>query len=166
MASISYIDHTELRQLMESSSSSDAQQKYCIVDVRDEDFTGGNIKGATNVPSETWTEQSADDLVKRLDGVENVIFHCALSQVRGPKAARRYAEALERSKGISNDLPTADQAKSFAPNPFEKSDGRSTIVDLKRQNVLVLRDGFEGWVGKYRDDPNLVENLRSNRIIR
>ncbi|KAM0790526.1 hypothetical protein ACM66B_003396 [Microbotryomycetes sp. NB124-2] len=168
MANVSYIDHTELHELM---TTNDAQQsrKYAIIDVRDEDFAGGNIKGATNEPSEQWTEQSADELVKKLEGVENVIFHCALSQVRGPKAARKYAQALERANPspLSDERPTAEQARSFAPNPFEHQQvASSNAQSTKKQNVLVLRNGFEGWLEKYKDDATLVENLRADRIVR
>ncbi|EKD01990.1 hypothetical protein A1Q2_03690 [Trichosporon asahii var. asahii CBS 8904] len=52
--------------------------------------------------------------------------------VRGPKAARRYIEA--RDMLLKEDAP-------------------------KDQEVLVLREGFEGFHPRYRDDPVLVEKF-------
>jgi len=55
--------------------------EFVVVDVRDDDFIGGNIKGAINKPSREF----ADNVVKLvMDTRESplVIFHCALSQVR------------------------------------------------------------------------------------
>ncbi len=54
---------------------------YLVVDVRDDDFEGGNIKNAINYPSSTfWND--VDELVKKTKEVPLVVFHCALSQVR------------------------------------------------------------------------------------
>jgi rhodanese-related sulfurtransferase len=64
-----------------------AKKDYIIVDVRDDDFRGGNIVGAHNEPSETFLA-GVDKLVEDTKGVKTVIFHCMLSQQRGPKAAR------------------------------------------------------------------------------
>ena len=60
---------------------------YAVVDVRDDDYHGGNIKGAHNSPASVFLAK-VDDLVKQTQDVPLVVFHCALSQVRGPKAAR------------------------------------------------------------------------------
>ena len=54
---------------------------YCVVDVRDDDWFGGNIKGAQNEPSYGFLAR-VDELVKKTKDVPLVVFHCALSQVR------------------------------------------------------------------------------------
>jgi len=54
---------------------------FVVVDVRDDDFIGGNIKGAINEPSKEFG-QNVDRLVTQMRKVPLVIFHCALSQVR------------------------------------------------------------------------------------
>ena len=63
---------------------------YCIVDVRDDDFCGGNIRGAHNLPSSSFMA-SVDELVQRTRDVPIVIFHCALSQARCALTASRLA---------------------------------------------------------------------------
>ncbi|RSH81745.1 uncharacterized protein EHS24_007936 [Apiotrichum porosum] len=97
---------------------------------RQADMQGGNIVGAANYPSDSFIT-SLDDLVKRAQDVPQIVFHCALSQVRGPKAARRYAEA--RRLILKDEAP--------------------------EQDILVLREGFTGFQQRYRDDSALVEKF-------
>lgn len=54
-----------------------------MIDVRDDDFAGGNIVGAVNHPSSKFM-LTVHDLVERTrkEGYKKVVFHCALSQVR------------------------------------------------------------------------------------
>ena len=52
-----------------------------VVDVRDDDYIGGNIKGAVNCPSFSF-EDDVDKLVEKTKDVKTVVFHCALSQQR------------------------------------------------------------------------------------
>jgi hypothetical protein len=54
---------------------------YLVVDVRDSDFIGGHITNCRNVPSATFSDR-LDGLVRDTEAVPQVIFHCALSQVR------------------------------------------------------------------------------------
>ncbi|ORZ19401.1 Rhodanese-like domain-containing protein [Absidia repens] len=105
---------------------------YIIVDVRDDDFIGGNIPGALNVPASKILD-SASELAQKYSTVPKVYFHCALSQVRGPKSARIYNEFLHL-QGIST-----------------------------QQQVMVIRRGFEGWQEKYKDDKDLMENYDAAR---
>lgn len=99
-----------------------AGKDYLVVDVRDDDFAGGNIKGAKNVPSSTIYD-AVDDLVRDTKDIKKLVFHCALSQVRGPKAARIYAETRQ------------NMLQETEPNQPE---------------VLILRDGFTQFQVKYK----------------
>ncbi|KAJ3214490.1 hypothetical protein HDU67_001622 [Dinochytrium kinnereticum] len=102
---------------------------YQVVDVRDLDFDGGHIRGASNIPAHELlenTEKHLPDLAKP----KKLIFHCALSQVRGPKSANGYLAAL-REKAV--------------------------VLD---QEVLVLKGGFNTWQSKYKDDKALVEDYK------
>lgn len=54
---------------------------YCVVDVRDDDWHGGNIKGSYNAPSRDLLIKM-DDLIDKTKNIPLLIFHCALSQVR------------------------------------------------------------------------------------
>ncbi len=58
-----------------------AGKDYCVIDVRDDDYIGGHIKGAQNAPSNQFYVQ-VNDLVQKTKNVPIVVFHCALSQVR------------------------------------------------------------------------------------
>ena len=93
-----------------------------VVDVRDDDFAGGNIKGAVNVPSHTFYD-AVDNLVRETKDVKTLVFHCALSQVRGPKAARVYAES--RQNMLQEEEPD-------------------------RPDVFILKDGFTQFQVKYK----------------
>lgn len=115
-----YISAAELAALVKSDQDSSAQTSTVqVIDVRGDDFVGGNIVGAHNSPS-TQFHDDVKDLVKKYQDTPKVVFHCALSQVRGPKAARIYSE-------IQKEL-----------NPE------------KKQEVYVLRDGFGGFQQLYR----------------
>ena len=85
--------------------SKEPKRDFVVIDVRDDDYAGGNIKGSINYPSQEFL-MNVDGLVKQVKEVPLVIFHCSLSQVRyvspspsnvdtmlkdylrGPKAAR------------------------------------------------------------------------------
>jgi len=103
------------------------RKDYVIIDVRDHDFEGGNIPGSVNVPSQHFID-SVHKLIEEYKNVPQVYFHCALSQSRGPKAARIYNES-KSLQGIKSD-----------------------------QQVAVLKGGFEQWYLKHRNDPTLIEN--------
>lgn len=97
------------------------------------DYLGGHIKGGINMPSNTL-EYMMPTLVRRLEDKKTVVFHCALSQQRGPSAALNYLrerEQMERRK------PAGQPAKP--------------------QTVYVLDGGFSGWQGTYGTDERLTE---------
>ncbi|KAH7927779.1 hypothetical protein BV22DRAFT_249376 [Leucogyrophana mollusca] len=104
------------------------------VDVRDGDYAGGNIKGSRNVPSLTFSE-TIDELVNETKDVPMMIFHCSLSQQRGPTAAALYKRKREALR---------DEAAA------------------QSNCVYVLRDGFKEFQGRYKHDPELVENWSAN----
>lgn len=70
------------------------------------------------------------ELVRTLKDTEKVVFHCALSQQRGPSAALRYAREREQTYG-----------------PEES----------QKQEVYVLDGGFVKWQEKYGRDKKLTE---------
>lgn len=84
-----FLQPVQVKALLEDPAM---QAKVMILDVRDEDFAGGHIKGCKNVPS--YELSSEDELDKFItthlsDGIDTVIVHCYLSQQRGPTCARR-----------------------------------------------------------------------------
>jgi Cdc25 family phosphatase len=85
-------------QVAAAGSASDAAS-VAIVDVRDEDFAGGHIPGAHNVPSAAWesdTENTAAAVLAAHGQRRAVVFHCMQSRVRGPSCAARFSEYLEQ----------------------------------------------------------------------
>ena len=64
-----------------------------IVDVRDDDHVGGHISGSVHFPSTSLYRQ-LDRLQRRAQGVDLVLFHCMLSQQRGPAAAAQFAQHM------------------------------------------------------------------------
>ncbi|KAF9643280.1 Rhodanese-like protein [Thelephora ganbajun] len=121
---VKYITPQELEALIKSKSSD-----YLVVDVRGDDYRGGNIKGGINIPSEKFLLK-LHQLIDDTQTVSKIIFHCALSQQRGPKAARIYTEARLLQEGVT---------------------------DIEYE-VFVLKGGFSDFQQLFRHDPKLVEN--------
>ncbi|KAJ3731283.1 Rhodanese-like domain-containing protein [Lentinula guzmanii] len=124
-----YISGDELAEIIRSGKT--PKKDYLVVDVRDDDYAGGNIVGGVNMPSKKFL-MNVDQLVKETRDVPLVIFHCALSQLRGPQAARIYKETRQN---VLSETDTTSPTK-----------------------VLILRDGFTGFQDKFKDDAFLVEN--------
>lgn len=91
-----------------------------IIDVRDNDYIGGHIIGCQNVPTNQH-DYKMPELVRTLKDKDTVIFHCVLSQQRGPSSALRYLRERER-------LGDSDAAE--------------------KQRVYVLDGGFQKWQEK------------------
>ncbi|KAF9982539.1 hypothetical protein BGZ75_005982 [Mortierella antarctica] len=120
---------------------------YLIVDVRDDDYVGGHIPGSLNVPSRELPDK-LPVLIEEYKEVPQLFFHCALSQVRGPKAARRWSEALaERDTKLEEAEAKTEAAAVEAANKGPLS-----------QKVNILRGGFGDWQAKYKDNKTLVED--------
>ncbi|KAL2164799.1 hypothetical protein VTH06DRAFT_95 [Thermothelomyces fergusii] len=129
-------------------------QAIAVVDVRDDDYIGGHIKGSVNVPSRTL-DAMLPTLVRQLQDKETVVFHCALSQQRGPAAALRYIRERERILSASKKAarpPETDGAAAGA--------GPAEGDAAKEQKVFVLDRGFVGWQEAYGTDERLTEDYR------
>ncbi|KAJ3279699.1 hypothetical protein HK104_001230 [Borealophlyctis nickersoniae] len=129
-----YIEPHELAPLLRDKSMV-PRKDYVIIDVRGDDFANGNIPTAINIPSELFLDRPAA-YVERFRDVPKIIFHCALSQVRGPKCATRYYAAF--MEGLQET---------------EQKEGLAT------QQVYILRGGFDGWQRMYRKEADLVEKF-------
>ncbi|KAJ5105541.1 hypothetical protein NUU61_002888 [Penicillium alfredii] len=125
IATLPRMTRDTLSELLLSSTSS----KLAVIDVRDNDHVGGHIRSSTWVPTSTL-DFRMPELVRTLQDKEKVVFHCALSQQRGPSAALRYARECERVYGPGESL---------------------------KQKVYVLDGGFVKWQEKYGKDNRLTE---------
>ncbi|KAI8563271.1 hypothetical protein RHMOL_Rhmol03G0099900 [Rhododendron molle] len=107
--SVSYVTGSQLLSLKR-------RPNIAVVDVRDDERSyDGHIPGSLHYASDTFSEK-IPNLVQSVAGKDTLVFHCALSQVRGPKCARRLADYLAELK-----------------------------QDMGIKNILVLERGYNGW---------------------
>ena len=86
-------------------------------------------------------------LVRKLEDKDTVVFHCALSQQRGPGAALRYIR--ERDNLAASDSKSDKDAT-----------GEQVSAQPAAQTVYVLDRGFVGWQEEYGEDERLTEGYR------
>jgi Cdc25 family phosphatase len=134
MSSPSYLSREALSALLLQPAVS--RPSVAIIDVRDDDHVGGHILGSTHVPSSTFDYQ-IPTLVRTLKDKDVVVFHCALSQQRGPAAARRYLSHVERELDKANE---SDKEQTTAAVEVCKEGQR-----VQKQQVYVLDGGFVKW---------------------
>ncbi|KAF7298838.1 Rhodanese domain-containing protein [Mycena indigotica] len=156
---VKYISSEDLATLIKTEGKNSGVD-YLVVDVRDDDFVGGNITNARNIPSREFSV-GVYDLAQKSKEIGTMVFHCALSQVRGPKAAR------VRSFRILANLRQSQQIYE------EIRQNLNIPAQHGEQEVLILRNGFTEFQLKYKarhhiadrttphshnqDDPVLVE---------
>jgi rhodanese-related sulfurtransferase len=97
ISTLSFITRESLASLVRSKSPS-----LAVIDVRDSDYIGGHIAGCQNVPVNTH-DYRIPELVRTLKDKDVVVFHCALSQQRGPSSALRYLREKERLEGVGKE---------------------------------------------------------------
>ncbi|KAJ5642046.1 hypothetical protein N7490_006046 [Penicillium lividum] len=127
IATLPRIDRDALAALLQAGPG---PAKLAIIDVRDSDHVGGHIRSSTWVPSSSL-DVRMPELVRTLKDTEKVVFHCALSQQRGPSAALRYARERESALGAE---------------------------ESQKQQICVLVGGFLEWQDKYGKDETLTES--------
>ncbi|DBA02876.1 TPA: hypothetical protein N0F65_005903 [Lagenidium giganteum] len=128
-----YVSPRDLADTLRQTPTADARRPL-IIDVRDDDFAGGHIRGAVNLPQRNFEEDDdVDKLVETFKDKPVVVFHCMMSQVRGPFCARRFASRLDVV------LKNADH----------------------KPEVKVLHGGFQQFARMYGNDPDLVEDMHT-----
>lgn len=141
---------------------------FAIIDVRDDDHVGGHIKHSLHRPSLALAMEPTAagavspmrKLVLELRGKPIVVFHCALSQVRGPSMALRYTREQEamreaqRKRRLLRRQGALDEAESWE-HVSDDEDQNSF-----EQRIYVLDRGFVGWQEVYGEDPRLTEGFR------
>jgi rhodanese-related sulfurtransferase len=132
------------------------------------DHIGGHINGSQHVPSRTL-DHAIPSLVHKLKDKDTVVFHCALSQQRGPSAALGYLRARERLLGSYTQTTVGEAMKKNKEENQEKEEGREEKEEEKEwedvpakenkertQKVYVLENGFVGWQETYGTDERLT----------
>jgi rhodanese-related sulfurtransferase len=84
-------------------------------------------------------------LLRKLADKDTVVFHCALSQQRGPGAALQYLRERE--------------AAAAGEKEEEEGEGKEK-KKKKEQKVFVLDRGFVGWQEVFGSDERLTEGYR------
>lgn len=152
METVATLKRMSREQLCSLLLSPDAP-KVAVIDVRDDDHVGGHISSSTHVPS-CSLDHRTPEIVRTMAGKEIVVFHCALSQQRGPAAALRYMRERE------SKMKKGDMNKATGPPAIGIKNGSVQTVSTpasKEQEVYVLDKGFVGWQEKYGKDKRLTE---------
>lgn len=95
-----------------------------------------------------------------------MVFHCALSQQRGPSAALKYIRERDRLLGLGARMESGsgvgEVLKKNREEGEKSEDGEWEDVDTekKEQKVYVLDRGFVGWQERYGEDVRLTEGYR------
>ena len=107
-----------------------------------------SIANSTWIPSSTL-DHRVPELVRTLKDKDVVVFHCALSQQRGPSAALRYLREKKRLEDLSGE--------------GEGKDGEEGETGEKKgQKVLVLEGGFTKWQEKFGEDERLTKGYQKD----
>lgn len=161
IATLRRISRERLSSILLSPESS----KVAIVDVRDADHVGGHIRSSIHVPSSTLPYRNTE-IVDTLADKDIVVFHCSLSQQRGPSAALKYLRERDSklTKQGTSDAPSevedpqakkdredrelekADQGDEVKVASFSGSSASSTKAN--KQEIFVLDGGFVKWQEK------------------
>ena len=131
--------------------------KVAIIDVRGDDHVGGHIHTSTHVPS-TSLDYRIPQLVRTLADKQIVVFHCALSQERGPRAARRYMDEKKADQSKREEVAEDRQVSVPVIDPDSGTGSKKLDIlsagdaDSSRkaadQEVYVLDGGFVKWQEK------------------
>lgn len=117
---------TEPKLKSQSEKDPPPSRSLAIIDVRDSDYVDGHLPFHMHVPSNTLSF-AMPDLINTLKDTKTVVFHCALSQQRGPSAALRYLRERGRFGGAGEE-----------------------------QEVKVLEGGFVRWQQLFGKDEQLT----------
>jgi rhodanese-related sulfurtransferase len=129
------------------------------------DHIGGHIRNSIHAPSSAL-DYKIPELVRKLKDKETVVFHCALSQQRGPSAALRYIRERQRLLDLPAHLEGGSGVgevlkKNREDKMGEHADGEwEDAEEKKEQKIYVLDRGFVGWQERFGEDTRLTEGYR------
>lgn len=93
MSSLRFIEPAEVVSMV---TSPDKKEDTAVVDVRGKDeFSDGHIVNAVNYQSDLWQNPAfVDEVIQENLDKKVVVFHCMMSQQRGPNCARIFSSRL------------------------------------------------------------------------
>ncbi|KAL4095749.1 hypothetical protein PRIC1_009121 [Phytophthora ramorum] len=123
-----YIEPSALAEILRNPDLS--AKRPLIIDVRDSDYAGGHIRTAVNIPEENFMDDDdVDALVDKYKDQDAIVFHCMMSQVRGPSCAKRFKSRMEVVLEEATHTP----------------------------RILILHGGYERFGMIYKDETDLIE---------
>lgn len=149
ISTLSRINAPTLANMLLSPSSA---PKVAIIDVRDSDHIGGHIKSSDWVPANEL-DARIPELMRVHKDKEKIVFHCMLSQQRGPAAALKFARAMKDK----NERERKQQQQVEGKEEGKKADGGAMGDKDPRPEVCVLEGGFGTWQARYGEDERLTE---------
>lgn len=147
LADINYIERSTLKKWIQQGQTN-LGEKFQVVDVRDNDHIGGHIINSKHIPAGKFKDASSGQTMSKLLSYLRdthgtcVVFHCMLSQVRGPSSAMKFMRYCNELLETSQD----EQEKEF-------------ILNLR---ITILRGGFAKWQEDYGDDPSLTQGYQKD----
>lgn len=149
--------------LAESLRTPSTASNLAIIDVRDDDHIGGHIKSSQWIPSHQL-DVKIPELLRTLRDKDQVIFHCMLSQQRGPKAALTYARAKAYEEEKRKRRGDSGGHEPNETNATKSDSERAADVRGKigGQEICVLEGGFGSWQSLYGEDKAMTENYQKD----
>lgn len=149
--------------LAESLRTPSSTSKLAIIDVRDDDHLGGHIKSSQWVPS-SQLDVKIPELLRTLKDKDQVIFHCMLSQQRGPKAALKYAraKAYDCEKEWLREKDGNRESSENEPTKTDSERAADVQGKIAGQEVCVLEGGFDNWQRSFGEDQALTESYQKD----
>jgi Cdc25 family phosphatase len=147
VADVKYLDGPTLKSWI-LQGHTNLGSNFQIIDVRDGDYIGGHIVCSKHIESNSFkNEKSIQTLSLLLNTLrqkkqDTVVFHCMLSQQRGPSSAMRFMRYLNEKLELSQDQQELEFVQSV--------------------KIYILRGGFGKWQEVYGEDPKLTEGYRKD----
>lgn len=139
-----YVSHEVLREMIEESAG-DEDTGFVVVDVRRTDFEGSCVRGAVNIPAQSFP--LGLDTWSKVFGDRTVIFHCSSSNGRGPRCAAWYQDC-------EDSLCHRDKTLAFS---------LTCSADLDEHQLpgeaAILQGGIKEWTNQYGQDEALTTRV-------
>ncbi|KAG2374610.1 hypothetical protein C9374_010629 [Naegleria lovaniensis] len=82
------------------------KESVLIIDVRDEDYEGGHVKGSLHLDFSNFEQVHLPTLIKtckeKSSSLDTIVFYCMYSEQRGPQCATSFAEKIADDKELQH----------------------------------------------------------------
>ncbi|KAI1271166.1 hypothetical protein F5Y07DRAFT_404707 [Xylaria sp. FL0933] len=142
LSSLERITAPKLADMLLAANAAGGESKLAVVDVRDDDHIGGHIRNSMHFPTQSL-DATMPTLMRKLADKDTVVFHCALSQQRGPSAALRYLREKEAAGDAKKTqkvyvLDQHERTKQRPPQNSKTSTASTTSSRIRRVSINEL----------------------------